>query len=99
MNPAAVGTSPSIIQQALPSPITPAASWASAGEEDPLERFVDALTPGVGTSRRSPAVNNIPPAGAATPLRTSTPIPTNGNLVGVGAMTSTTPPRCLTAAK
>ena len=89
MNPAGVGTSPSIIEQALPSPIqpmSPYASWASAGDDDdPLERFVDALTPGVGTSRRSLVVNNTPPAGLATPLRTSTPVPTQGNAVGVGA--------------
>ena len=101
MSPAGVGTSPSIIQQALPSPIqpmSPYASWASPGDDDdPLERFVDALTPGVRTSRRSPVVNNTPPAGVGTPLRTSTPVPTN--VVGVGAMTLTTLPRRLTAAE
>ena len=89
MNPSGVGTSPSIIEQALPSPIqpmSPYASWASAGDDDdPLERFVDALTPGVGTSRRSLVVNNTPPAGLATPLRTSTPVPTQGNALGVDA--------------
>ena len=76
MSPAGVGTSPSIIQQALPSPITPitpAASWASPDDdhEDLLERFVDNLSRGVGT-----------------PLRTSTPVPTQGNVVGVE-------PRCV----
>ena len=48
MNPAGVGTS--IIEQALPSPIEPMSpymSWASPREEDPLERFVDNLSPGV----------------------------------------------------
>ena len=86
MNPAGVGTS--IIEQALPSPIepmSPYASWASPRYENPLERFVDNLSPGVGTSRRSAAVNNTPPAGVGTPLRTSTPVPTQGNAVGVGA--------------
>ena len=88
MNPAGVGTSPSIIEQALPSPIepmSPYASWASPRDEDPLEQFVDNLSPGVGTDRRSPVVNNTPPAGVGTPLRSSTPIPTQGNAVGVGA--------------
>ena len=73
MSPAGVETSPSIIQQALPSPITPitpAASWASP-DDDPLERFVDNLSPGMGT-----------------PLRTSTPVPTQGNVAGVE-------PRCV----
>ena len=72
-SPAGVETSPSIIQQALPSPITPitpAASWASP-DDDPLERFVDNLSPGMGT-----------------PLRTSTPVPTQGNVAGVE-------PRCV----
>ena len=88
MSPAGVGTSPSIIQQALPSPITPmtpTASWASSGDDDPLELYVDALTPGVRTSRRSSAVNNNPPAGVGTPLRTSSPVPKDGNAVGVSA--------------
>ena len=73
MSPAGVGTSPSIIQQVLPSPITPitpAASWASP-DDDPLERFVDNLSPGMGT-----------------PLKTSTPVPTQGNVAGVE-------PRCV----
>ena len=73
MSPAGVETSPSIIQQALPSPITPitpAASWASP-DDDPLERFVDNLSPGMGT-----------------PLKTSTPVPTQGNVAGVE-------PRCV----
>ena len=50
MNPAGAGTN--IIQQALPSPISPIspyASWASSGDEDPLEQFVDAL--GAGNHR------------------------------------------------
>ena len=86
MNPAGVGTN--IIEQALPSPIepmSPYASWASPRDEDPLEQFVDNLSPGVGTDRRSPVVNNTPPAGVGTPLRSTTPIPTQGNAVGVGA--------------
>ena len=84
MNPAGVGTN--IIEQALPSPIeptTPYASWASPNYEDPLERFVDNLSPSVGTNRRSPVVNNTPPAGAGTPLRTSTPI-NNASPAGAG---------------
>ena len=89
MSPVGVGTSPSIIEQALPSPITPitpAASWASPDNdyEDPLEQFVDNLSPGVGTNRRSISVNNTPPAGVGTPLRTSTPVPTQGNVARVG---------------
>ena len=100
MNPAGAGTN--IIQQALPSPIepmSPYASWASpGGDEDPLERFVDNLGPGVGTVRTSTPINNAPPAGAGTPLRASTPV-RQGNVVGVGATTSTTPPRRLTAAE
>ena len=86
MNPAGVGTN--LIEQALPSPITPMspyASWAPSGDEDPLEQFADSLTPGMGTTRRSSGVNNTPPAGVGTPLRTSTPVPTQGNAVGVGA--------------
>ena len=86
MNPAGVGTN--IIEQALPSPIepmSPYASWAPPADyEDPLERFVDALSPGAGTARRSPVVNT-PPAGAGTPLRASTPIPAQGNAAGVGS--------------
>ena len=96
MNPAGVGTN--IIEQALPSPIepmSPYASWApprsspytssaSSGYQDPLEQFVDALSPGAGTARRSPVVNT-PPAGVGTPLRASTPIQTQGNAVGVGS--------------
>ena len=89
MSPAGAGTSPSIIQQALTSPITPitpAVSWASPNDdyEDPLEQFVDNLSPGVGTNHRSTSVNNTPPAGVGTPLITSTPVPTQGNVAGVG---------------
>ena len=54
MNPVGVGTN--IIEQALPSPIqpmSPYALWASSGDDDPLERFVDNLSPGVGTTRMS----------------------------------------------
>ena len=90
MSPVGVGTSPSIIEQALPSPITPmtpAVSWASPGddEEDPLERFVNSLSPGVGTNRRSSAVSNTPSAGVGTPLRTSTPVPVQDDVARVGA--------------
>ena len=87
MNPVGVGTN--IIEQALPSPIqpmSPYASRASPGDEDPLERFVDNLSPGVGTVRTSTPINNASPAGAGTPLRASTPIQ-QGNAVGVGATT------------
>ena len=87
MNPAGVGTN--IIEQALPSPIepmSPYASWASPGYEDPLERFVDNLTAGAGTARASTPIGNVPPAGVGTPLRASTPIQ-QGNAVGVGATT------------
>ena len=87
MNPAGVVTS--IIEQALPSPIepmSPYASWASPGYEDPLEQFVDNLSTGVGTVRTSTPINNASPAGAGTPLRASTPIQ-QGNAVGVGATT------------
>ena len=88
MSPVGLGTSPSIIEQALPSPITPmtpAVSWASPGdeEEDPLERFVN--SPGVGTNRRSSAVSNTPPAGVRTPLRPSTRVPMQGDVARVGA--------------
>ena len=88
MNPAGVGTN--IIEQALPSPIqpmSPYASRASPGDEDPLERFVDNLSPGVGTAQTSTPIDNASPAGAGTPLRTSTPVPAQGNAVGVGATT------------
>ena len=89
MSPVGVGTSPSIIEQALPSPITPmtpAVSWASPGEEeDPLERFVNSLSPEVETNRRSSAVSNTPPAGVGTPLRTSTRVPMQGDVARVGA--------------
>ena len=88
MNPVGVGTN--IIEQALPSPIqpmSPYASWASPGDEDPLEQFVDNLSPGVGTVRASTPIDNASPAGAGTPLRTSTPVPAQGDAVGVGATT------------
>ena len=52
-----------------------------------MEQFDDDLSPGVGTERRSSGVNNTPPAGVGTPLRTSTPVPTQGIAVGVGATT------------
>ena len=102
MNPAGVGSN--VIEQALPSPIQPTSpyvSWASPGDEDPLEQFVDNLSPGVGTARTSTPINNASPAGAGTPLRASTPIQ-QGNAVGVGATTfgtraipgrAATPPR------
>ena len=86
MNPAGVGSN--VIEQALPSPIQPTSpyvSWASPGDEDPLEQFVDNLSPGVGTVRASTPIDNASPAGAGTPLRTSTPVPTQGDAVGVGA--------------
>ena len=86
MNPVGVGTN--IIEQALPShiqPMSPCASWASSGDEDPLEQFVDNLSPGVGTVRTSTPIDDASPAGAGTPLRTSTPVPTQGDAVGVGA--------------
>ena len=88
MNPVGVGTN--IIEQALPShiqPMSPCASWASSGDEDPLEQFVDNLSPGVGTVRTSTPIDDASPAGAGTPLRTSTPVPTQGDAVGVGATT------------
>ena len=88
MNHAGVGSN--IIEQALPSPIqpmSPYASWASPGDQDPLEQFVDNLSPGVGTVRASTPIDNASPAGAGTPLRTSTPIPSQGDAVGVGATT------------
>ena len=54
----------------------------------------------VGTDRRSSAVGNTPPAGVGTPLRTSTPVPTQGNAVGVGAMAfGTTAQRATVARK
>ena len=94
MNPAGVGTN--IIQQALPSPITPMspyASWASSGDEDPLEQFVDAL--GAGTVRTSTPIGNAPPAGAGTPARLSPVRSPQASTVGVGGTTS----RRLTAAE
>ena len=86
MNDPGAGTN--IIEQALPSPIqpmSPYASWTSSGDEDPLEQFVDNLSPGVGTVRTSTPIDNTSPAGAGTPLKTSTPVPTQGDAVGVGA--------------
>ena len=94
MNPAGAGTN--IIQQALPSPITPMspyASWASSGDEDPLEQFVDAL--GAGTFRTSTPISNAPPAGAGTPARPSPIMSPQASVVGVGGTT----PRRLTAAE
>ena len=86
MNPAGVGTN--IIEPALPSPIeprSPYASRASSGGDDPLEQFVDNLSPGVGTVPAPTPIDNASPAGAGTPLRTSTPVPSQGDAVGVGA--------------
>ena len=95
MNPAGAGTN--IIQQALPSPISPIspyASWASSGDEDPLEQFVDAL--GAGTTvRTSTPIGNAPPAGAGTPARLSPVMSPQASAVGVGGTT----PRRLTAAE
>ena len=95
MNPAGAGTN--IIQQALPSPISPMspyASWASSGDEDPLEQFVDAL--GAGTTvRTSTPIGNAPPAGAGTAARLSPVMSPQASVVGVGGTT----PRRLTAAE
>ena len=95
MNPAGAGTN--IIQQALPSPISPIspyASWASSGDEDPLEQFVDALGAG-NTVRTSTPIGNAPPAGAGTPARLSPVVSPQPSAVGVGGTT----PRRLTAAE
>ena len=43
------------------------------------------MGPGVGTARTSPGLLNNPPAGAGTPVLTSTPLTTQGAAVGVGS--------------
>ena len=86
MNPAGVGTN--IIEQALPSPIqpmSPYASWACSGDKDPLEQFVDNLSPGVGTVRTSTPIDNTSPTGAGTPARLSPVMTQQADAVGVGA--------------
>ena len=97
MNPAEAGTN--IIQQALPSPISPMspyASWASSGDEDPLEQFVDAL--GAGTICTSTPIGNAPPAGAGTPARLSPVMSPQPSAVGVGGTIPSIaiPPACVT---
>ena len=106
-SPADVGASPDIIAQALPlelSPIKPRSpySWEQDDSYDPnedlLERFMVNMGPGVGTTRTSPGVLNVPLAGAGTALRASTPATA---AAGVGSRTfnmqnlpgrATTPP-------
>jgi len=75
-SPAGVGTSPSLIAQALPSPLSPLEDidLAYAYNNDFLSQYIQSLSPGVGTSTRPP-LRNTPPAGAGTagPVATSTP--------------------------
>ena len=105
-SPAGVGTSPSLLAQALPSDLSPldtrsSYSWEEVDDpydpnDDLLNMFVTNLGPGVGTARRSPAAMNTPPAGAGSPAATSTP---RATVAGVGTFTTrnipgraTTPP-------
>ena len=92
-SPAGVGTSPSIIAQALPSDLSPLDfgspySWEQVDDYDPnedlLQRYVDQVGPGT------------PVAGIGTPPGTSTP---RATVAGVGTFTTrnipgrrTTPP-------
>ena len=93
-SPAGVGTSPSLLAQALPSDLSPLDirspySWEEMDSYDPnndlLNMFVTNLGPGVGTTRRSPAARNTPPAGAGSPAATSTP---RATVAGVGTFTT-----------
>ena len=93
-SPAGVGTSPSLLAQALPSDLSPLDirspySWEEMDSYDPnddlLNMFVTNLGPGVGTARRSPASLNTPPAGAGSPAATSTP---RATVAGVGTFTT-----------
>ena len=93
-SPAGVGTSPSLLAQALPSDLSPLDirspySWEEGDSYDPnddlLNMFVTNLGPGVGTARRSPAALNTPPAGTGTPAATSTP---RATVAGVGTFTT-----------
>ena len=105
-SPAGVGTSPSLLAQALPSDLSPLDirspySWEEVDDsydpnDDLLNMFVTNLNPGAGTARRSPAALNTPPAGAGSPAATSTP---RATVAGVGTFTTrnlpgraTTPP-------
>ena len=93
-SPAGMGGSPSILAQALPSPLSGSYSWPSprgfsSGEDDPLYQYVANLGPGVGTSTTPPIVN-APPAGTGTPspARSSgRQSPVRGTAVGVGTTT------------
>ena len=91
-SPAGVGTSPSILAQALPSDLSPLDlrspySWEDDATEDLLQRYVDQVGP-------SPI--NSPVAGIGTPATTSTP---RATVAGVGTFSTrnipgrrTTPP-------
>ena len=95
-SPAGVGTSPSIIAQALPSPLL-ALELAYVYNDDFLTQYIQSLGPGVGTSTTPPLLNT-PPAGAGTagprPMAQSTPRRSpsaqsgprsTGSVAGVGA--------------
>ena len=97
LSPAGVGTSPSIIAQALPSPLSPLEDidLAYAYNDDFLSQYIQSLGPGVGTST-TPPLMNTPPAGTGTvrPLAQSTPRRSasaqssprsTGSVAGVGA--------------
>ena len=93
-SPAEVGTSPSIIAQALPSDLSPVEPtspyWWEEGDaydpnEDLFERFVTTISPGVGTAQTSPRGRNTPTARIGTPATTSTPAAT---VAGVGTFTT-----------
>jgi len=77
-SPAGVGTTPNIIAQALPSPLSPLEDidLAYAYNDDFLTQYIQSLSPGVGTST-TPNLMNTPPAGAGTagprPVAQSTP--------------------------
>ena len=98
LSPAGVGTTPSIIAQALPSPLSPLEdiNLAYVYNDDFLSHYSQSLSPGVGTSTMPPLMNT-PPAGAGTagprPLAQSTPIRSpsahsprsTGSVAGIGA--------------
>lgn len=82
---AGVGVSPSIIAQALPSPLD-YYNDAYTYNDDFLSDYIQSLSPGVSTAT-GPAVVNTPPAGAGTALRPvaqSNPL-SSASVTGVGA--------------
>ena len=86
-----VGPSPSILAQALPSPLSGGYSWPSptgfsSGDDDPLFRYVANLSLGVGTNTTPPIVNEPPAStGTPSPARSVRRSPVRGSAVGVGS--------------